>query len=210
MIAELMKRSSDLHEITSKKENDIELTRKKINMLREQLQAAEKILAVNELSLSSFRAEKRNIDSKLASMQYQKKIQQAQLQKVLSTPAFTTQSVEPGSSSSLATTSDTQQKSGISVPKSFTSLVAVNAAKSSTPLSASNKTVSAPAQILEVNRQLEKTNVSTSSQVESLKSSASITRQLLSTTGLESVAGKASQQSVISSASSSSSNTGLK
>lgn len=86
MIGELTKRSSDLQAIAVKKEKDIELTRKKIVMLREQLQAAEKILAVNELSLASFRVEKRNIDSKLANMQYQKKIQQAQLQKVLSTP----------------------------------------------------------------------------------------------------------------------------
>lgn len=89
MIGELTKRSSDLQTIAVKKEKDIELTRKKIVMLREQLQAAEKILAVNELSLASFRVEKRNIDSKLANMQYQKKIQQAQLQKVLSTPVST-------------------------------------------------------------------------------------------------------------------------
>lgn len=86
MIAELTKRSSDLHEITTKKESDIDLTKKKIVMLREQLQAAEKILAVNELSLANFKTEKRNIDIKLTTMQYQKKIQQAQLQKVLSTP----------------------------------------------------------------------------------------------------------------------------
>ena len=99
LIAELAKRSSDLQEFTSRKEKDIDLTKKKITMLREQLQAAEKILAVNERSLSSFKAEKSKIDTKLVSMQYQKKIQQAQLQKVLSISTTT-----PTSSASNSTT----------------------------------------------------------------------------------------------------------
>ena len=93
LIAELAKRSSDLQEFTSRKEKDIDLTKKKITMLREQLQAAEKILAVNERSLSSFKAEKSKIDTKLVSMQYQKKIQQAQLQKVLSISTTTPTSI---------------------------------------------------------------------------------------------------------------------
>ena len=93
LIAELAKRSSDLQEFTSRKEKDIDLTKKKITMLREQLQAAEKILAVNERSLSSFKAEKTKIDTKLVSMQYQKKIQQAQLQKVLSISTTTPTSI---------------------------------------------------------------------------------------------------------------------
>jgi phosphoenolpyruvate carboxylase len=98
LIAELTKNSSDLQELTRRKEKDIDLTNKKITMLREQLQAAERILAVNERSLSSFKAEKSKIDTKLLSMQYEKKIEQVQLHNVLVSISTTTPTSNPTTS----------------------------------------------------------------------------------------------------------------
>lgn len=134
LIAELAKRSSDLQEFTSRKEKDIDLTKKKITMLREQLQAAEKILAVNERSLSSFKAEKSKIDTKLVSMQYQKKIQQAQLQKVLSISTTTPTSIASNPTTTLVaakTTATTTFSKQTPPPNTSTSLTKPTVEKTS-------------------------------------------------------------------------------
>lgn len=78
----------------NKKEADVETIKKKVTMLREQLQAAEKILITHEDSLKYLKNEKRNIDAKLIKIQNAKKIQQAQLQKVLSAPNTLLSTVE--------------------------------------------------------------------------------------------------------------------
>lgn len=78
----------------NKKENDIESTRSKITMLREQLQVAEKILAVNEQSLDELKSQKRALDSRITKLQNMKKVQQQHLQDILN-PSKTIESKNP-------------------------------------------------------------------------------------------------------------------
>ena len=87
-IEEFKQKSIDLKQIKLKKEKDVELTRQKISMLREQLNAAEKILNVNEKSLDIVKTHEKNIDTKLTKLQNMKKVQQELLQKILSSPSI--------------------------------------------------------------------------------------------------------------------------
>jgi hypothetical protein len=73
----------DLKKVKIKKEKDVELMKQKISMLREQLNAAEKILNINEINLTNLKSHEKNIDTKLIKLQNIKKVQQELLQKFL-------------------------------------------------------------------------------------------------------------------------------
>ena len=73
----------DLKKVKIKKEKDVELMKQKISMLREQLNAAEKILNLNEANLTILKSHEKNIDTKLIKLQNIKKVQQELLQKFL-------------------------------------------------------------------------------------------------------------------------------
>jgi hypothetical protein len=87
LINELNNRSKLVKQSIKQKETNVEVTKLKINSLREQLQAAEKILSVNSESLANLRVHDKLIDSKLEKHQHAKKMQQQLLQKIISTPA---------------------------------------------------------------------------------------------------------------------------
>ena len=54
-----------------------------MKILREQLQAAEKILHANEQSMDELKSQKRALDSRITKLQNMKKVQQQILQKIL-------------------------------------------------------------------------------------------------------------------------------
>lgn len=83
-IVEFSKKSVEIKQIKVKKDQDTELIKAKIAMLREQLQAAEKVLVVNEEACLKFLLQNKFIDAKLVKLQNLKKTQQQLLQKILS------------------------------------------------------------------------------------------------------------------------------
>lgn len=83
-INELTRKTNEFKQIKLKKEKDIELTKQKINNLREQLLAAEKILNANDAALNLAKLQIRSTDIKLNKLVNLKKVQQADLQKLLS------------------------------------------------------------------------------------------------------------------------------
>ena len=91
-IVEFTTKSNELSQIKTKKEKDMELIKTKITMLREQLQAAEKVFHSNQESLSQIDNQKRLIDLKLVKLQNIKKTQQQLLQKILSSPSISSTS----------------------------------------------------------------------------------------------------------------------
>jgi hypothetical protein len=66
------------------------LTKQRIKILRQQLQAAETILNANEQSLDELKSHKRALDSRITKLQNMKKVQQQLLQKILLTPNLLT------------------------------------------------------------------------------------------------------------------------
>ena len=76
-------KSIEVAQKSNLKEKDIESTRQRIKVLREQLQAAEKILNANEQSLDELKSHKRALDSRMTKLQNMKRVQQQLLQKIL-------------------------------------------------------------------------------------------------------------------------------
>lgn len=72
--------------IEGKKEKAIEITKLKIETLREQLTAAEKVLSVNQQAVVASKAQRAGLDVKLEQLQNGKKLKQLLLQKLLAKP----------------------------------------------------------------------------------------------------------------------------
>lgn len=87
MLVDLLTRTKELEASQIKKQKIIEFTKLKITMLREQLNAAEKILQFNEQGMQELRNEKRTCELKLTKIQNMRKTQQEMLQRLLSPAA---------------------------------------------------------------------------------------------------------------------------
>ena len=129
-INDLTTKSLDFKQVKIKKEQDIELTKQKIAMLREQLSAAEKILGVNEEKLNTLKVHERNNDLRLVKLHNMKKVQQQLLQKILASPSFSSNSFNANnelpsikSTSQLSNDSDLKKQSSTSLsPAEYYSL----------------------------------------------------------------------------------------
>ncbi len=85
-ISLLQQHAIDLKLTEAKKLKDIESTQVKLKLLREQIQAAEKVLKANQQSAVFVRQQVVQVGTKLSGMQNSKKLNQKLLQKVLLTP----------------------------------------------------------------------------------------------------------------------------
>ncbi len=86
----------DLKLTEAKRLKDIESTRVKLASLREQIQAAEKVLKVNQESALIVRQQCTEVGAKLAGMQSSKRLNQKLLQKVLLSPVSASVAVAAG------------------------------------------------------------------------------------------------------------------
>jgi hypothetical protein len=102
---------------TIKKDNDVALAKQKIQILREQLVVAEKILTANEQSLDELKSQKRALDSRVIKLQNMKKVQQQLLQKVLATPSASTIAATSTSTATSNTFSITKNNTRVTTPQ---------------------------------------------------------------------------------------------
>jgi len=95
-ISLLQQHAIDLKLTEAKRLKDIESTRVKLASLREQIQAAEKVLKVNQESALIVRQQYTEVGTKLAGMQSSKRLNQKLLQKVLLSPVSASVAVAAG------------------------------------------------------------------------------------------------------------------